>query len=498
MKPFKHADVYHAARGIRAPRPVADRARLANPQGPGRKRGAVARRGQHHPVHHPLPQGTHRRAGRGSPPHRSRSASACCASSPTASRPSSRASRARASSPTSCAPPSSRPTTPSGSKTSTCRTSRRSARLATAAREKGLEPLALAVWNSDPAVANLDEVLPTLVNPEKELNTAGGRADRRAAHPRGDDRRDGRRPRRRPQRAVGHRQALTTAKSEKLAEGQGLEYKDYFQFTEPIRHIPPHRILAINRGEKENALQVKLEWDAETGHARRPGTPAVAAARRVADASRRPRRRRPKRRRRARKPPAPAPRRRRPTERAARRGNAAGGDAAGRRSAHRRTEPAAAAPPRNPAAAVGRADRSACAIHPHADFLEQAADDALDRLLVPSLEREIRRELTQRGRRPRRRASSPATCAASCWQPPLRGRRVLAIDPGFRTGCKLAALDETGNLLEDGVDLSRTRRRTSATRPRPGWKSWSASISSRSSPSATAPPAARPRKSSRN
>ena len=42
---------------------------------------------------------------------------------------------------------------------------------------------------------------------------------------------------------------LVTTKSEKLAEGQGLDYKDYFQFQEPIRHIPPHRILAINRGE---------------------------------------------------------------------------------------------------------------------------------------------------------------------------------------------------------------------------------------------------------
>src|SRR5689334_3266649 len=43
--------------------------------------------------------------------------------------------------------------------------------LATAAREKGLEPLALAVWNSDPAAANLADLLPTMVNPEKELNT---------------------------------------------------------------------------------------------------------------------------------------------------------------------------------------------------------------------------------------------------------------------------------------------------------------------------------------
>src|SRR5260370_6776317 len=44
--------------------------------------------------------------------------------------------------------------------------------LATIARERGLEPLALAIWNKDPAVANLGELLPTIVNPEKELATA--------------------------------------------------------------------------------------------------------------------------------------------------------------------------------------------------------------------------------------------------------------------------------------------------------------------------------------
>ena len=44
--------------------------------------------------------------------------------------------------------------------------------------------------------------------------------------------------------------------------------------------------------------------------------------------------------------------------------------------------------------------------------------------------------------------------------PPLRGSRVLAIDPGFRTGCKLAVLDETGNLLEDGVIYPHTPPQT--------------------------------------
>ena len=46
---------------------------------------------------------------------------------------------------------------------------------------------------------------------------------------------------------------------------------------------------------------------------------------------------------------------------------------------------------------------------------------------------------------------SHAICAANCWRRRCAASRVLAIDPGFRTGCKLAVLDETGNLLEDGV-----------------------------------------------
>ena len=69
---------------------------------------------------------------------------------------------------------------------------------------------------------------------------------------------------------------------------------------------------------------------------------------------------------------------------------------------------------------------------------------------MPSLEREIRRELTQRAENHAvdvfaRNLRSKLLAA------PLRGKRILAIDPAFRTGCKLAVLDETGNLLDDGV-----------------------------------------------
>src|SRR5262249_21083658 len=114
--------------------------------------------------------------------------------------------------------------------------------LATTARERGLEPLALAIWNKDPAVANLAEGLPTLVNPEKELHTPedvllgvqhilaeqiAESADVRAG----------------VRAVLWDTGKLCTAKSDKLKEGEGLDYKDYFQFTEPARHIPPHRIL---------------------------------------------------------------------------------------------------------------------------------------------------------------------------------------------------------------------------------------------------------------
>ncbi len=136
---------------------------------------------------------------------------------------------------------------------------------ATIAREKGLEQLAVAIWCRDPAVNNLPEFLTTMVNPEKELNTPddvllGAQHILAEMIAETADVRGGVR------NVLWDTGKLCTTKSEKLPEGQGLDYKDYFKFEEPIRHIPPHRILAINRGEKENALVVKIVWDSEIGH----------------------------------------------------------------------------------------------------------------------------------------------------------------------------------------------------------------------------------------
>ncbi len=144
--------------------------------------------------------------------------------------------------------------------------------LAAAAREKGLEPLALAIWHSDPAAAGAStSCSPALVNPERQLGrpTTCGRACSTSSRRWSAETADVRAAVRRVLWETGK---IVAAKNEKLGETQGHEYKDYFQFTEPARQIPPHRILALNRGEKEGAIRVKMEWS------RRAGTPGGAAA----------------------------------------------------------------------------------------------------------------------------------------------------------------------------------------------------------------------------
>jgi uncharacterized protein len=277
--------------------------------------------------------------------------------------------------------------------------------LATTARDRGLGPLAEAIWQRDPAVANLAELLPSLVNPEKELNTpedvlAGVQhilaeqvselAEVRAA----------------ARRTLWESGQIAAAKGDKVGPDQGVEYKDYFQFSESLRQIPPHRILALNRGEKAGVLKVKLTWNAE-------GVTQLAvrglAETMQAEADKRP----------APAPPAAPP------------------------------EGQSAAAPPTPAEGELLSPQAGYRT-PHAAFLRTVTEDALNRLLLPSLEREIRRELSEEAE-----AHAVTVFARNLrrllLQRPLEGRRVLAIDPGFRTGCKLAALDEHGMLLEHAV-----------------------------------------------
>jgi len=349
--------------------------------------------------------------------------------------------------------------------------------LASAARDKGLEPLALAIWNGDPAVGDLAQFAQTMVAPEKELATADD-VLAGAGHILAELIAEAAEVRNGVRGVLWDTGQLKTTKSEKLQEGQGADYQAYFAFAEGVRQIPPHRVLAINRGEKEHALTVKAEWDSELGlrvalerlplplpgdkplepvPIKPPPAPVVAA------------------------PPTPEP----PPEPAPAAVETAPAVEDAPPAPTVEDAPVAppvvedaptpapvvtpAAPPRVAPTSVlvlppppprplsqqqlrELADRRAEALnnHPHRDFLKRATEDALHRLLVPSLERELRRELTQRAEAHAIEVFA-RNLRSKLLAAPLLGKRVLAIDPAFRTGCKLAALDETGNLLDHDV-----------------------------------------------
>jgi uncharacterized protein len=84
---------------------------------------------------------------------------------------------------------------------------------------------------------------------------------------------------------------------------------------------------------------------------------------------------------------------------------------------------------------------------PFARCLAAAQEDCYKRLLAPAMEREVRSELTRQAEE-HAIAIFAANLRNLLLQPPLRGKKVLGIDPGFRTGCKLTVVDETGKYLE--------------------------------------------------
>ncbi|MDO4583316.1 MAG: Tex family protein [Planctomycetia bacterium] len=159
--------------------------------------------------------------------------------------------------------------------------------------------------------------------------------------------------------------AQKAQRRQKEEERRQKAFQDYFEFEEQVRKIPPHRVLAINRGEHGKILRVKLDADQE-------------ALTKCAE------------------------------------------------------------------------ETLLSADMPHQEFLRGCIRDALGRLILPALERETRRELTE----------TAETHAVDVFaknlrnlllQPPIHEHRVLAMDPGFKNGCKLAALDQFGNFLEHAV-----------------------------------------------
>jgi uncharacterized protein len=231
------------------------------------------------------------------------------------------------------------------------------------AREKGIEPLALRIWTRDETLTDLNAAAAEFINAEKELESTdkvleGVRYILAEAISEMATVRDAVR------RVVWKTGKIVTSKSE-IPEGEGLEYRDYFNYSEPVGHIPPHRVLAINRGDKEGPLKVKLE-----------------VARNEVEQS--------------------------------------------------------------------TMDQLPLEGHPQGDFFRTAAVDAIDRLLMPSMEREVRRDLTEMAERHAVEVFA-RNLRSLVLQPPIPKQVVMAIDPGFRTGCKVAVLDPNGNLLEHAV-----------------------------------------------
>ena len=96
--------------------------------------------------------------------------------------------------------------------------------------------------------------------------------------------------------------------------------------------------------------------------------------------------------------------------------------------------------------AVFRPDRRSI----FADQMKQAAEDSLTRLLLPAIERDVRRSLQEQAEQHAIRVFA-SNLKALLLQPPLAGHVVLGLDPGFRTGCKVAVVDPTGKVLETGT-----------------------------------------------
>ncbi|MFY9175477.1 MAG: Tex family protein [Peptococcia bacterium] len=232
---------------------------------------------------------------------------------------------------------------------------------ASVAKEQGLEPLARLLADQQLITGNLPELATSYINVELGVETVEaalqGAADILAEEISDDPGiRD-------LVRKFLQKHGEIVVKGE--SEGP-TPYEMYYDYRELLRSIPPHRILAINRGEKEKILKVKIE--AATEEIER----GVLAKLRI-----------------------------------------------------------------NPDS-LG------------AEVYSKAIKDGLQRLLLPSLERELRQELTKKGEDQAIKVFAQ-NLRNLLLQPPVRDQIVMAIDPGFRTGSKLAVVDETGKMLEVGV-----------------------------------------------
>jgi uncharacterized protein len=223
------------------------------------------------------------------------------------------------------------------------------------AREKGLTPLAEMILEQ--ASGGVEESAAPFVDGEKVADTGEALQGARdiVAEIVSDDRRV-----RQQVRAAAYREGML--QSQVAAGTEAGVYEHYRDYREAVASIPSHRLLAINRGEREGVLAVKLALPEER---------CIGALLRLYPAD-----------------------------------------------------------PESPLA-------------PH---LREAVEDSYRRLVAPAIIREIRTALTEKAGEQAIRVFA-ANLRALLLQPPVREKIVLGLDPGYRTGCKAAVVDETGKVL---------------------------------------------------
>ncbi|MGG3941233.1 Tex family protein [Peribacillus psychrosaccharolyticus] len=233
---------------------------------------------------------------------------------------------------------------------------------ATVAKEKGLEPLAewLMKFHPESVLSKAEEFVSTDLDVLTAEDAVAGAKDIIAEQISDDA----------ALRKWIRTDVFKTGKIMSVSKNEDADEKKifemYYEYEEPVQKIVPHRVLALNRGEKEEILRVSIE----------PKEEAILEymVRKI----------------------------------------------------------------------INKNDSKS------AGFVTEAIEDSFKRLIFPSIEREIRKELTEK-------AEDQAIHIFSenlrnlLLQPPLKGKVILALDPAFRTGCKLAVLDETGKVIDISV-----------------------------------------------
>ena len=228
------------------------------------------------------------------------------------------------------------------------------------AKEKGLEPLAQFILKQEDSSEKLEDIALKYLNDEV---TSSDEALAGASDIIAETISDSADIRAKLRQHLWQTSSLSITRDKEADSDEAfLMYEDY---TEPIKHLPSHRILAINRGESKDILKVKLISDIDKDI-------AIITKFILKQNS------------------------------------------------------------------------------PYKEFLTNAIIDAYKRLIFPALEREIRNQLTETAQTQAIHVFS-SNLKQLLLQAPLAGYTVMGLDPGYRTGCKMAIVDATGQVLDHGV-----------------------------------------------